>query len=88
MSEIDKTENSEFKEIKSLDKNGTAIALILVITLAAICGVVIILVAIAFAFDKVSFAETKDIFSLILIALGSTTGWALGFHFSMLKRDS
>lgn len=81
MDEIDKPE-----EIKSLDKNGTAIALILVITLAAICGIVVILLAIAFALDRVSFDEVKDIFSLILIALGSTTGWALGFYFGSLKK--
>ncbi len=81
MDEIDKPE-----EIKSLDKNGTAIALILVITLATICGVVVILLAIAFALDRVNFDEAKDIFSLILIALGSTIGWALGFYYGSLKK--
>jgi len=66
------------------DKIGNAIALILVITLSSISGVVIILLAIAVALDKVSFIEAKDILSLVLLVIGTLTGSAVGFYFGAL----
>jgi hypothetical protein len=78
--EPDKSDNS-----KPVVRNGTAIALILAITLAAISGVVVILLAIAISFDKVSFSDAKDIFSLILVTMGTLTGSALGFYFGALS---
>ncbi len=64
---------------------GTAITLILIITLSAISSVVVILLVVGVALSKVSFSEAKDVFSLILVALGSLTGCALGFYFGSLK---
>ncbi|AFY72703.1 hypothetical protein Syn7502_00548 [Synechococcus sp. PCC 7502] len=86
MGEIDKpiANTSSNPDANKVSKFGTAITLILVITISAISGVVVILLAIAFAFSIVSFTEAKDIFSLILVTLGSLTGSALGFYFGTL----
>jgi hypothetical protein len=46
--------------------------------------VVVILLAIAVALDKVSFIEAKDILSLVLVVVGTLTGSAVGFYFGAL----
>ena len=83
--ELDKPHN--LNADKTVDRYGKAIALILVITLAAISGVVVILLAVAISLDKVSFSDAKDTFSLILVALGTLTGSALGFYFGALSHS-
>jgi len=84
--EPDKSHNLKSVD-KSVDHHGKAIALILVITLAAISGVVVILLAIAISLDKVSFSDAKDIFSLVLVAMATLTGSALGFYFGALSHS-
>jgi uncharacterized membrane protein len=81
---VDKT--SDTSPNKNKQETGKTIALILVITLVAIAGVVVILVAIALGLNKVNFSEAKDILSLILVAIGSLTGSAVGFYFGSLSR--
>jgi len=62
------------------DKISNAIALILVITFASVCGLSLILLILAVSLNKVTFAEAKDFFSLILVALIAMTGTSLGFY--------
>jgi hypothetical protein len=84
MDEIDIPDQPESSDKIALDKTTSAIALILVITLSSISGVVIFLLAIAVALDKVSIIEAKDILSLVLIVIGTLTGAAVGFYFGAL----
>ncbi len=84
MNEIDIPDQPESSDKIALDKTTSAIALILVITLSSISGVVIFLLAIAVALDKVSFIEAKDILSLVLLVIGTLTGSAVGFYFGAL----
>ncbi len=62
------------------DKISNAITLILVITFASVCGLSLILLTLAVSLNKVTFAEAKDFFSLILVALIAMTGTSLGFY--------
>jgi hypothetical protein len=84
MDEMDKSDQPKSIDKIAPDKTTSAIALILVITLSAISGVVVILLAIAVALDKVSFIEAKDILSLVLVVIGTLTGAAVGFCFGAL----
>jgi 4-hydroxybenzoate polyprenyltransferase len=84
MDEIDKSDQPKSSNRIAPDRITSAIALILVITLSAISGVVVILLAIAVALNKVSFNEAKDILSLVLVVIGTLTGAVVGFCFGAL----
>ena len=64
-----------------------AIALILVITMAALSGLGVVLLAIGVAFNRIEFDAAKEVFSLILLALGILTGTAIGFYFGIAIND-